>query len=82
VSLGAVTAAWGVGASLSNFVAGEIASTAGYDTAFLSLGAIAGAGLLLYLFAMPETAASGDVRASEAPDAASPPATGVAAPGR
>ena len=82
VSLGAVTAAWGVGASLSNFVAGEIASTAGYDAAFLSLGAIAGAGLLLYLIAMPETADRGDVTASEAPDAASPPATGVAAPRR
>jgi hypothetical protein len=32
--------------------------TAGYDAAFLSLGALAGAGFILYLIAMPETAAA------------------------
>jgi MFS family permease len=55
VSLGAITAAWGVGAALSNFVAGGIVVAAGYDAAFMSLGAVAGAGFLLYLLAMPET---------------------------
>ena len=78
VSLGAVTAAWGVGASLSNFVAGEIVLTVGYDAAFLSLGAIAGAGLLLYLIAMPETADS----AAVTPDSTSPPTTEVTSPQR
>jgi MFS family permease len=55
VSLGAVTAAWGVGAALSNILAGWIVVVAGYHAAFSSLGAIAGAGLALYLAAMPET---------------------------
>ena len=56
VSLGAITTAWGVGAALSNFVAGEIVSAAGYDAAFFTLAAVAGAGFVLYLTAMPETA--------------------------
>ena len=56
VSLGAISTAWGVGASLSNFVAGAIVVAAGYGAAFMSLGAIAGAGFVLYLIAMPETA--------------------------
>jgi MFS family permease len=57
VSLGAITTAWGVGAALSNFVAGGIVVAAGYGAAFMSLGAIAGAGFALYLIAMPETVA-------------------------
>ncbi len=44
-SLGGVIAAMGVGASLSNLFAGWIVVSAGYDVAFISLGAIAGAGL-------------------------------------
>jgi MFS family permease len=56
MSLGAVTAATGIGASVSNLVAGWVVVAAGYDAAFASLGAIAGAGFVLYLFAMPETA--------------------------
>ena len=55
VSLGAVTTAWGVGAALSNIVAGWIVVVAGYDAAFSSLGALAGVGLALYLAAMAET---------------------------
>lgn len=82
VSLGAVTATWGVGASLSNFVAGETVLAAGYDAAFLSLAAVAGAGLLLYLVAMPETADRGDVKSAETADPASPTTTRAAAPGR
>ncbi|WP_156659801.1 MULTISPECIES: MFS transporter [unclassified Mycobacterium] len=56
VSLGAVTAATGIGASVSNLVAGWIVVAAGYDAAFASLGALAGVGFFLYLIAMPETA--------------------------
>lgn len=56
VSLGAITAACGVGAALSNFVAGHIVSAAGYNAAFITLAAVAGAGFMLYLTAMPETA--------------------------
>ncbi len=56
-SLGAVAAATGIGASVSNLVAGSIVVVAGYNAAFTSLGALAGAGLVLYLIAMPETAA-------------------------
>ena len=59
VSLGAVTAAWGAGASLSNIVAGWIVLAAGYGAAFMSLGVVAGAGFTLYLIAMPETANKG-----------------------
>jgi MFS family permease len=55
VSLGAITAVWGVGASLSNFAAGWIVVSAGYHAAFMSLGAIAAAGFTLYLLAMPDT---------------------------
>ena len=55
VSLGAMTAAWGVGAALSNILAGWIVVVSSYDVAFMSLGAIAGLGLALYLAAMPET---------------------------
>lgn len=56
VSLGAITAATGIGAAVSNLVAGSIVVAAGYNTAFASLGALAAAGFLLYLIAMPETA--------------------------
>jgi MFS family permease len=55
VSLGAATAAWGVGAALSNIIAGWIVVAAGYDAAFISLGVLAGAGLALYWAGMPET---------------------------
>ncbi|BBX45511.1 MFS transporter [Mycobacterium cookii] len=55
VSLGALTAMWGVGAALSNIIAGAIVVAAGYDTAFMSLGVIAAIGLALYWVAMPET---------------------------
>jgi MFS family permease len=56
LSLGAVTAATGLGASVSNYAAGAIVVAAGYDAAFAALGALAGAGFVLYLIAMPETA--------------------------
>lgn len=67
VSLGAITTAWGVGAAVSNFVAGAIVVAAGYSVAFMSLGAIAGAGFAMYVIAMPETVAtrSGGVPAAK-----------------
>jgi MFS family permease len=67
VSLGAITAAWGVGASLSSFVTGWIVVAAGYGAAFISLGAIAGAGFALYLLAMSETVATTGPGAPGAP---------------
>ena len=55
VSLGALSAMWGVGAALSNVIAGGIVVAAGYDAAFISLGVVAAAGLTIYWAAMPET---------------------------
>lgn len=57
VSLGAVTAATGIGAAVSNYVAGAIVVAAGYNAAFMALGAVGAAGLVLYLVAVPETRA-------------------------
>ena len=48
--------ALGVGAAVSNLVAGSIVVAAGYHAAFASLGAIAAAGFTVYMVAMPETA--------------------------
>lgn len=74
VSLGAVSTAWGVGAALSNIVAGWIVVLAGYHAAFSLLGAIAGVGLALYLTAMPETGPNAATRAKNRP--AAPPPNG------
>ncbi len=56
VSLGALTTIWGVGAAVSNILAGWIVVVASYHAAFIALGIIALAGLALYATAMPETA--------------------------
>jgi len=55
---GALGTAVGIGASLSNLVAGYVVKYAGYHTAFLTMAAIAGVALLFFWFAMPETKAS------------------------
>jgi MFS family permease len=55
VSQGAVATTQGLGAALSATLAGSMIVWAGYTASFLTLAAIAAAGLLLYLFAMPET---------------------------
>jgi hypothetical protein len=55
VALGAVLTAQGIGASLSTTLAGFIVVKAGYSAAFLTLAAIAAAGLALFWLAMPET---------------------------
>jgi MFS family permease len=55
-SLGGVAMVCGVGAALSNAVAGAIVVSQGYDTAFLALAVIAFAALLLLWSMLPETA--------------------------
>jgi MFS family permease len=54
VSLGALTTVFGLGAALSNSLAGFVVQAAGYSAAFLTLAAVAGVALLL-LLALPET---------------------------
>lgn len=50
VCLGALTTAFGLGAALSNGLAGLVVQAAGFNVAFLTLGAIAGVALLLLCF--------------------------------
>ncbi|HEY7300779.1 MAG TPA: MFS transporter [Xanthobacteraceae bacterium] len=64
VALGAVLTGQGIGASLSTTVAGLIVVEAGYSAAFLTLAAIAGAGLTLFWLAMPETWRPSEVSAN------------------
>ncbi|UPJ50103.1 MFS transporter [Bradyrhizobium sp. 200] len=56
VSQGAVATLQGIGASLSNTVAGVIVVKAGYSPAFLTLAGIALAACIVFVIAMPETA--------------------------
>jgi MFS family permease len=55
VALGAVMTAQGVGAALSTTLAGLVVVRAGYGAAFLTLAAVAAAGLVLFFLAMPES---------------------------
>lgn len=55
ISQGAIATAQGLGAALSNGIAGVIVVEAGYSAAFLVLAAIAAAGFVLFWIAMPET---------------------------
>jgi MFS family permease len=64
VAQGAVITAQGVGAALSTTVAGFVVVSLGYSAAFLTLAGIAGAGLLLFWFAMPETRDAGAAEAN------------------
>jgi hypothetical protein len=50
---------------VSNLVAGSIVVAAGYHAAFLSLGVLVGAGFVLYLTAMPETAPANKAPAAQ-----------------
>jgi len=63
VAQGAVITAQGVGAALSTTVAGFVVVSLGYSAAFLTLAGIAGAGLLLFWLAMPETRDAGAAEA-------------------
>jgi sugar phosphate permease len=67
------------GAALSNILAGWIVVAAGYHAAFMSLGAVAGVGLALYLIAMPETGPNAAAWAEIVP--ARPPPNGGGAGG-
>jgi MFS family permease len=55
VTQGAIFTAVGIGASLSQGIAGSIVNHHGYRAGFLFLSAIAAAGFALLLFLMPET---------------------------
>src|SRR5439155_25634291 len=52
---GLIAAATGIGASLSTVIAGCLVQRSGFDAAFLALAMLAGAALLLFGLAMPET---------------------------
>ena len=52
---GAINTTIGIGASLSNLVAGFVVKAAGYRTGFFTLAAIAAVAFGLFLVAMPET---------------------------
>jgi sugar phosphate permease len=52
---GVVGSAVGIGAAISTFSAGYLADSFGVATAFVALGSVGMAGVLLLLIAMPET---------------------------
>jgi predicted MFS family arabinose efflux permease len=52
---GGLATATGLGASLSNFVTGVVVHAGGFDAGFLTLAAIASAGLMYFAWTMPET---------------------------
>lgn len=76
ISLGALSTVFGLGAALSNSLAGLVVQQAGYSAAFLTLAAIAGAALILLWVALPETLqrsrADANPVQSEMPSAISP----------
>jgi MFS family permease len=55
LALGAASACWGLGAALSNGIAGEIVDGLGFSAAFLVLSGFALAALMLFALAVPET---------------------------
>ncbi|MCV4274652.1 MFS transporter [Pseudomonas capsici] len=55
ISLGALSTVFGLGAALSNSLAGFVVQEAGYNAAFLTLAAVAAAALVLLWAAVPET---------------------------
>jgi MFS family permease len=65
---GVLATATGVGAGVSNLVAGFIVKAAGFDAGFLALAAVAVFGCLFFALAMPETRL-----ATEAPAGGQPP---------
>jgi MFS family permease len=55
LTLGAITTAVGIGASLSQFIAGSIVHHFDYNAGFLFLAVVAAAALAILYFFMPET---------------------------
>lgn len=53
---GAIITMQGIGASLSGLAAGLLVDHFGYNIGFISLGAVAALGLMVFAFGMPETA--------------------------
>jgi MFS family permease len=78
VAQGAVITAQSIGAALSTTLAGLVVVSAGYSAAFLSLGAVAAAGVVLCWFALPETGGRSSPDATRLKQTA-PPASGIAA---
>jgi predicted MFS family arabinose efflux permease len=72
VSLGALTTVFGLGAALSNSLAGFVVQGAGYSVAFLTLAAIAGGAFVLLWVAMPETLRAGSSAHTNPPLLCSP----------
>nr|WP_232923691.1 MFS transporter [Pseudomonas synxantha] len=66
VSLGALSTVFGLGAALSNSLAGFVVQQAGYNAAFLALAGVAGIALLLLWLAMPETLVKPSTGATQA----------------
>jgi MFS family permease len=62
VAQGAIITAHGIGAALSTTLAGLVVVHAGYSAAFLTLGGVAAAGLILCFAAMPETQSAKQAR--------------------
>jgi MFS family permease len=75
VSLGALSTVFGLGAALSNGLAGLVVQQAGYSVAFLTLAAIAGTAFVLLLVAMPETLQRSPADTNLNNDPAPPPLT-------
>jgi MFS family permease len=78
VAQGAVITAQSIGAALSTTLAGVVVVKAGYSAAFLTLGAVAAAGLAVCWFALPETGARSGPDTARLKQTA-PPASGIAA---
>jgi MFS family permease len=78
VAQGAVITAQSIGAALSTTLAGLVVVNAGYSAAFLSLGAVAAAGVAVCWFALPETGERSSPGATPLKQTA-PPASGIAA---
>jgi MFS family permease len=78
VAQGAVITAQSIGAALSTTLAGLVVVKAGYSAAFLSLGAVAAAGVAVCWFALPETGERSSPSATPLKQTA-PPASGIAA---
>jgi MFS family permease len=77
VAQGAVITAQSIGAALSTTLAGLVVVKAGYSAAFLTLGAVAAAGVAVCWFALPETGEHCAPCATRKQTA--PPASGIAA---
>jgi MFS family permease len=78
VAQGAVITAQSIGAALSTTLAGLVVVKAGYGAAFLTLGAVAAAGVAVCWFALPETGGPSASDAARLKQTA-PPASGIAA---